>query len=330
MRPMNFFIEINTACEDEKKRIRHFLSVVKIFWQSLLQIKTYKKRKWSTFKYVQCLFVLVTILLLGLSSCRTPRALPAERIRPVNRDKLLRKAGQNFLKYDDLSISRIYCHFSDSETNANFRIRLKAERDKKILLSISKINIPVGRVLLTPDSVVYVNYLDRNYLIDDYTFLRKLFNIDVDFYTVQSILSNDIFLYARETGNDNFNRFDTSVEEGMYVLKSDTWMNKENIERDMNPSLKINETYQKMYFNPQSFTLNKFIRYDGESDRELRMIFDDFVKVKNNDFPGSIEISVISEIEDIHIQLRMNGFSTEIVDSVNLRIPEKYEQIFFN
>jgi len=297
------------------KKIRHFLSVITIFWQNLLRIKIFKKRKRNTFKYVQCLSVLLTILLLGFSSCRIPRELPAERIRPVNRDKLLRKARQNFLKYDDFSISRIYCHFSDSKTNTNFRIRLKAERNKKILLSISKINIPVGRVLLTPDSVVYVNYVDSNYLVDDYTFLRRLFNFDVDFYTVQSILSNDIFLYAGKTRNHNFNKLNTSVEDGMYVLKSGTNMKEDNIRRDMNPSVTMNEAYQKMYFNPQNFTLNKFIRYDGESDCELKMIFDDFVKVKNNDFPGSVDIKVISEIEDIHLQLKMSGFSTETVDS---------------
>ncbi|HCE58339.1 MAG TPA: hypothetical protein DER09_11040, partial [Prolixibacteraceae bacterium] len=44
---------------------------------------------------------------------------------------------------------------------ASFRISLKAIRDEKILASITKLNIPVGRVLLTPDSVIYVNYIDR-------------------------------------------------------------------------------------------------------------------------------------------------------------------------
>jgi hypothetical protein len=325
-----FFIKIKKADKDDRKRILGFLSVLALSCQFLSQVKNNLLIKRNNFYYVYRVFIFLIILLPCLFSCRTPRELPTEKIRPVNRDKLLRKIEQNTLKYDDFSISRIFCHFSDSETNANFRISLKAKKDKKILLSISKINIPLGRVLLTPDSLIYVNYLDRNYFIDDYTFLHKLFNIYIDFYTVQSILSNDIFLFAGETGNENYNRFSSSVKEGMYVLKSGDRDKKEYTDGDMNPSVKMNEVYQEMYFNPQNFTLNKYIRYDVKTDRELKIIFDDYVKVKNNEFPGSIEINVISEIEYIQLNIKMNGFSTELDDSINMQIPEKYEQIFFN
>jgi hypothetical protein len=283
---------------------------------------------------VDFLFLVLAVLLAVLSSCHTIRELPAEKVKPLKSEKLLRRVEQNTLNYNVLSINRIFCNFSDSETNSNFKVNLKAERNKKILLSISKMNIPVGQVLLTPDSLLYVNYIERNYLVADYAFLSRLFNINVDFHTVQSILSNDVFLYARETENNNFSKFDSSVEEGMYVLEFDYRDNIFDEKKDKIMSLKssgeMNKVYRKMYFNPENFTLMKLISYDTDTGRELSMVFDDFVKVKKNNFPGFVDVKVISENEELRLKIRMNGFSTEIIDSIDLQIPDKYDQIYIN
>jgi hypothetical protein len=41
-------------------------------------------------------------------------------------------------------------------------------------------------------------------------------------------------------------------------------------------------------------------------------------------------MSFNSESDNIVLKLRMNGFSTEKLDSLNLEIPEKYQQIKVN
>lgn len=285
-------------------------------------------------KFLSRIFLMI-IIVAGFFSCRTVREITPKKIKPLNKEKLLRRAGQNTTDYDDLSINRMLCHFSANETNANFRINLKAQRDKNILLSVSKINIPMGQILLTPDSVKYVNYLDRNYLVDDYNILRRLLDIDIDFYTIQSIISNNMFLCLAKAGN-NFQNFITTVEDGMYVLKSENW-------EDNNPgkpvrrkfSQKIaydpHETvYQKMFFNPVTFALEKLYITDTASGRELEMYFDDFVEVGKNYLPGSVDLRMLSDFKEVELKLRMSGFSTGNIENVDLQIPERYEQIYIN
>ena len=283
------------------------------------------------------LFILIIALLLGFSSCRTVREVPVEAIKPVSTGKLLRKAEKNALNYKDFAINRINCHFSGNNTNSNFRIKLKAKRDEKILLSISKINIPLGRVLLTPDSVRYVNYIERNYFVDDYAFLRRIFNMDLDFYTVQSLISNDLFLYTGQIEDHHFNNFNLAVEDGHYVLTSGSTNNSQSDKkskyvkkRGLNSGHQNSTLHQKMYFDPVTYSLMKLILYDEGSDRKINIAFDDFIKIRKNDFPGSIDFEVISDIEEIRLKIRMNGFSTDIIDSIDLSIPEKYEQIRIN
>jgi len=295
-----------------------------------------KLEKYSRLRILVGLLVAAVFI---LSSCRTTRDLTAEKVRPISTGKLLKKVEKNAFDYDYLTIRRINCRFSSNETNANFRIRLQAQKDEKILVSISKINIPVGRVLLTPDSVKYVNYMDRNYFVDDYTFLSSFLNIDLDFESIQSILSNNAFSYRNDQRNKDFRTFETTVEEGLYLLQSEKGRKMEKME-EAGSEQKIQRwlkrfddealIFQKMYFNPDNFALTLLLIRDITNDRVLQMNFSDFEKVKSHDYPGAIEMNMISPRETISVSAKMKGFSTEKIDDLSLRIPEKYEQIRVN
>lgn len=295
--------------------------------------------KLEKYSRLRILVGLLVVAVFALSSCRTTRDLSVEKVKPISTGRLLKKVEQNAFDYDYLTIRRINCRFSSSETNANFRIRLQAQKDQKILVSISKINIPVGRVLLTPDSVKYVNYIDRNYFVDDYTFLSSFLNIDLDFESIQSILSNNAFSYRNHQQDRDFRTFETTVEEGLYLLQSEKDRKLEKIkatgnEQKIGQRVKRSDDdaqiFQKMYFKPDNFALTMLVIEDITNNRMLRMNFSDFEKVKKHDYPGAIEMNMISPRETISLSARMNGFSTEKIDDISLRIPEKYEQIRVN
>lgn len=291
---------------------------------------------YSSSKFVLIVFLLIAI---GFSSCKTSREIATTNLKPIGTARLLKNIEENSLVYESLSISRINAQFSGNQSKTSFRISLKAIKDQRILGSITKLNIPVGRVLLTPDSVIYVNYIDRNYFVDDYTFLSNFLNIDLDFFTIQSIISNSAFSYRNDEKDKDFRAFSTSVESGMYVLQSekerkmykmDEKEKTGKIERRLKRLDDNALILQKMSFNPTNFALVKLLIEDKTNNRKMEMIFDEFVKIMDKDYPGAIDMSFNSESDNIVLKLRMNGFSTEKLDSLNLEIPEKYQQIKVN
>ena len=165
--------------------------------------------------------LIVVLVALIVSSCKTTREISTAIVRPISTSKLLSNIENNAFNYDYFTIKRINCQFSGNDSKANFTINLKAIKDKQILVAIKKMNLPVGSVLLTPDSVKYVNYIDRNYFIDDYSYLSSFLNIDLDFSTIQSIISNNAFSYRNDSRDKDFKTFDSSIEDGMYVLQSE-------------------------------------------------------------------------------------------------------------
>lgn len=293
-------------------------------------------RIFSSSKFIIFGFLLIV---LGFTSCKTSREITTVNVKPISTSRLLKNVTENSLNYENLSVSRINCQFYGSQQKTSFRISLKAIKDKKILASITKLNIPVGRVLLTPDSVIYVNYIDRNYFVDDYTYLSNFLNIDLDFATIQSIISNSAFSYRNDEKDRDFKTFSTSVEAGLYVLQSEKERKVFRLEEKGKPAkierrLKRLEDnaliLQKMYFNPANFALTRLLIEDKTNKRKMEMIFDDFVKVLNKDYPSAMDLSFNSESDSVSLKIRMSGFSTEKPESLNLEIPEKYQKIKVN
>lgn len=281
-------------------------------------------------------FILLFVLIVGVSSCRTPRDLTTGRIRPMAPEKLLEQVEQHTFDYSDLTIRRINVQFSNSNSKTSFRANLKAIKDDKILVSISKINIPVSRILLTPNDLTYVNYIDKNYFQGDYSFLSSLLNFNLSFETIQAIISNKAPYSYFQNSNSNFNSF---VEDGKYVLQT------ANIPQDRkNGGLKsffsgrglsasnADETVESnivrtMYFNPRNFSLEKLIFNDPQNEWNLEANFSDFERVEKKDYPGSIDLKMVSPDETTELKIKLNGFSTEKIDSIDIIVPSRYQRI---
>ncbi|WP_372946879.1 DUF4292 domain-containing protein [Mariniphaga sp.] len=281
-------------------------------------------------------FFVLFLLVVGFSSCRTSRDLTTERIRPLSAEKLLEQVEQNAFDYSDLTIRRINVQFSNSHSKTSFRANLKARKDDKILALISKINIPVGRILLTPGNLTYVNYIDKNYFEGDYSFLSSLLNFDLSFETIQAIISNQaVFSYSK----NNNSKYNTFIQEGKYVLQ--TANNAQNVKtgglksfisgRGLQAS-NFDETFENnivrtMYFNPRSFVLEKLIFDDPQNEWNLEVNFSDFERVEKKDYPGSIDLKMVSPDETTELKIKLNGFSTENIDSIDINIPDSYQRI---
>jgi hypothetical protein len=76
--------------------------------------------------------------------------------------------------------------------NANLRINV----DSAIWMSISPaLGIEVARVLITRDSLKFLNRLSATYFVGDYAFLNNLLQIEVNFDMIQSILLGNTYLH---------------------------------------------------------------------------------------------------------------------------------------
>lgn len=64
------------------------------------------------------------------------------------------------------------------------------EIDSFFYVQLNAGGFEAGRILATPNDIVYINKLQKNYYKGDYVFFQQVIDVEVDFYTLQAIFNN--------------------------------------------------------------------------------------------------------------------------------------------
>lgn len=286
-------------------------------------------------KYV--LAALVCLVSFSMFSCRSSKQLTKANtaVKPMSAGKLIRNIEGNAFDYRHFSIKRISCQFDNGKSKASFRAAIQAEKGKQITVMLSKLNISVGRGWLTPDSVKFINYLEKNYFLDDYSFLSSMLDMDIDFATVNAIISNNIFSVHDEKVDDQ--KYNVRADSGMYILESvrdpkeSAQRSPANERRQLKRASKQKSNdliRQSVYVDPDFYKVRKIVVVDPGNARKLVIDFKDFVEVdKKQSYPGEISLHLDAPDSYVDLQVKLAGFSTKNEKEVRFKVPEKYTRI---
>lgn len=143
--------------------------------------------------------------------------------------------------------------------------------------------------MLTPDSVVFVNYFEKSGYAGGYEPFSRMLGIPLDFQTVQAIVSAHIFSLfddARE-----LRAYATRIEEGMYVLQPEeedklAKLEEKGKEERAGRILRRREeevrVVQTFFFDPALFVIRKIRLEERETPRVAEMRFDDYQPTGGN------------------------------------------------
>jgi hypothetical protein len=132
--------------------------------------------------------------------------------------------------------------------------------DSFFYIQLNVAGLEAGRILVTPDSVLFINKFQKNYYQGDYRFFRNYIDVDIDFYTLQAI----------------FNNLDTTIPdevnllyEGEFAVDDKTFFSTLTCEHEMLP-LELKMEIKKVTFNdvpkvsatvPKNFSEIKYGEY---------------------------------------------------------------------
>lgn len=280
------------------------------------------------------------IILLALtmfSACKTGEKLAETRLRPISPGRLFKNIEENAFNFDHFSVKRINVQIDTEESKNSFRATLQAVKDRQILISVSKFNIPLGRISLTPDSVIFINYLERNYIADSYETLSNVFNFDLDFNAIQAILSGNIFSFFDD--EDELKDYNSYTGNGMYIIQSEKMRKLRKIEekgkvqkaeRMLRRSEEDALVIHTFSFDPGLFVLRNMLLEDKTNFRSLDLKFSEYQTINQGQYPGTIELNYLSEEGKLRLEMKMSGFSTDHSELLPLRIPEKYQPLYLH
>ena len=264
-------------------------------------------------------FSLFVLLLMFFSSCKTNRSLVKEPIKTYGADYLFEKLKENELKFEHIT-TKFNLDLVIDKKKTSFRGQMRIRRDSALWISFSPaLGIEVARLLITQDSVKFINRINKTYFVGDYKMVNKFLGTNVDFDVLQSIvLGNDLTYY------DN-GKFRATFDSKEYHLVTGGRNKLKKYVRNQDDANRI--YIQNIYLNPETFKISHMkIKEMYKESNKLDALYSDFQLLGTQQFAYHIEYH-ITAAKPILVEMNYTRAELNKQQAFPFRISSKYEQI---
>ncbi len=244
--------------------------------------------------------------MLVVTSCKTSKtSVDTSSITSISTKKIINNHYSNNFHQQTIN-ARLSAKFRDKRTSATVSIKLRIEKDKTIWMSATKFSIPIAKVKITPNRVVYYEKIKRTYFDGDFSLLSKWLGTELDYEKVQNILLGQAVLNLKK------GKYTSEINNNLYKLSPK----------------KENELFGILFFmNPDNFKLNKQEIRHPKKQQMLTVSYPNYTKIKGEQFPKNINIRAIDtkNLTTINIEYRSVEFNKEL--TFPFSIPKGYKEI---
>ena len=193
---------------------------------------------------------------------------------------------------------------------------LKMRRDDVIQLSLTFLGIEGARIEFSPNDVLIIDRLNKRYVKADYNQVSFLQRSGLNFYSLQSLFWNELFVPGQKTPVNSLDKFNVTAS-GEHTLLSLT--DYPNLNYDF-----VTHTQQKV--------LKKLmVQGKKSSDKgELIWNYESFSTVSNKLFPTEMEATFKYDNRKGKLGLKLSRISNDNDWEGHTTLSAKYQQIDAN
>ena len=261
---------------------------------------------------------IVSMLLFSvlITACSTKKNIIRQPLREQGEAFLLDKLAESELKYDWLSARCNVAVIDDKKSKTEFNGQIRMKADSVLWISLSPaLGIEVARLMITSDSIKFINRLEKNYFTGDFDFISNKFQTTIDFDILQAIiLGNDMHSYENES-------FRAGIDRMEYKLQStDRHKNRKFHKQKDNPKILV----QNIWLNPDNFKITRInLKEYGEENKRLQADYSSFKAIDSQLFPSSLFVEIQSE-KKLIIEINFTKLELNAPQVFPFKIPENY------
>jgi len=256
---------------------------------------------------------------LLFSSCKSTRPMIKAPLKEEGPEYLYTRLKESELKFDWLSL-KFDASYIEKRNSTDFKGQIRVRKDSMIWISVTPaLGIEMFRMVITTDSVKYVNRFNKDYFVGDFELVSRFLQIHVDFDMMQSIiLGNDFQFY--ET-----NSFRASIDNLEYKLSTTgrRKIRKEAEDASSDPVVLL----QNIWLNPDSFKITKVdLKEYMKDNRKLNASYGDFLPLEKQSYPSTLKFDIMAE-DVLKIRINYNKVTINEPMAFPFSIPENYDRI---
>ena len=266
------------------------------------------------FKLSKYLIALLLLLFVGVYSCKPKeRIVQAEsELEDKTNSNLFEDILENEVRYSTFS-SKLNMSFSTGRKVLNSRATLRIVRNEAIQLSIQPIfGIEMFRLYIQPDCIIILDRMNKRYVQETYDDLKKEYPIGFNFYTLQSLFTNALFI--PEQSNvliDDYNNFRYLQSSDNYLLSGRDKLSDINYSFCVNGNDQI--TLTQMYMPAKKYS--------------LEWSYDEFTLVEKLFFPFKMKVSASSQEVNLNTSISLSSINFDESLTLDSSIPSSYTKV---
>ena len=175
------------------------------------------------------------------------------------------------------------------------------------------------RIIITVDSVKFINRINNTYFIGDYDYVNKFLNTNIDFDILQSFLiGNDLSFY--EDG-----KFRASLDGEQYKLSTAERGKLKKFVRNSQEPLTI--LIQNIWIDPETFKITRAdVKEIRKQNIKLEANYSGFEKVNDQLFPRNVRFEISAD-KNIQCSIEFSRINIITPQQFPFKIPLNYRQV---
>lgn len=187
--------------------------------------------------------------------------------------------------------------------NSNYSVsgNIRIKKDSAIYISVAPIlGIELARLLVTPDSLHFVNRMEATYFEGDVDYLNTLLNTRMDYNMLQALLVGNNFSRSPEEN------YELSMEQEQLLLK------------------RRGSVQQNILLDPVSYRIKENHVLDQQANISIRATYNRHQELDGQELPQELVLTLTEGNTLSELSVRYNRSSINQPQSISFSVPDSY------
>ena len=248
-------------------------------------------------------YIIIIVLLYGCAPGKNLTSTVGE-IPEMRTKQILKKHIKQHAKFNTLQCKLKIELFQNSKVQSN-TVTLRMDRGKTIWINAF---LNMIRIKITPDRVQMYNKIDKTYFDGDFSLIKQLLGIDLDFSNLENLLLGDTFF------KHNSSSLNQVKDNSGYTLKP----------YKLDPTLNVLYRINPFYFKVKTQEISHL-----KEEIHLKVNYDDFQEINQQLIPSKMAITINEKQNNTFIKLNLKSVSLNQSIRFPFKLPKGYKLLNF-
>ena len=249
-------------------------------------------------------YIIIIVLLYGCGPGKNLTSTVGE-IPEMRTKQILKKHIKQHAKFNTLQCKLKIELFQNSKAQSN-TVTLRMDRGKTIWINAF---LNMIRIKITPDRVQMYNKIDKTYFDGDFSLIKQLLGIDLDFSNLENLLLGETFFKHNSSSLKQ-----VKDNNSVYTLKP----------YKLDPTLNVLYRINPFYFKMKTQEISHL-----KEEIHLKVNYDDFQEINQQLIPSKMAITINEKQNNTFIKLNLKSVSLNQPIRFPFKLPKGYKLLNF-